>query len=194
MINFKESSKNGYSPLKNFSKYYVNTEKGIIINKTDKKLGYIVEGGSNYIVNLKNNDGKLCFVYINELVYNQENATPLDRKKYYIKHIDGDHKNCAYDNLKLVRKGRKKQNRVGVKIENMKTGETETYKSFSECYRETGISSYYLKKHLITLEEEEVIRKDKDGIKFRITLHSEYIDCDHSDDSDYISGVKMWKI
>ena len=198
MIELKEKNKDGYAPLKNYDGYMINTEKGRIINKNDKIMGYIPKGGSNMVVYLKKN-GKHLPHFLNQLVYNQENSIPLNRKKQWLKHKDKDHTNCSYANLKVVSKERtKKRPMMDIEIRTLtgeEKGHVEKYTSLNACSRNTGISIYYLKKALpdVVKDGDEITIKDKNNVKYRITITSEYIDCMHADDTGFEKN-KFWKI
>ena len=168
MIEIKEKCKDGYAPLKINPSYMINTEKGRIINKKNKIIGYIPPFGSNVIVYIKADKHKPTF--LNELVYNQENTIPLNRKTHYIKHKDKNHENCSYDNLKLVKKGKdRKKPLINIDIEQLTgddKGNIEHYSTYKQCESETGITKYYLKKAI----DEPMIIKDKNKNTFKITV------------------------
>ena len=168
MIEIKEKCKDGYAPLKINPSYMINTEKGRIINKKNKIIGYIPPFGSNVIVYIKADKHKPTF--LNELVYNQENTIPLNRKTHYIKHKDKNHENCSYDNLKLVKKGKERiKPLINIDIEQL-TGDDKGvithYTTYKNCEIETGITKYYLKKAI----DEPMIIKDKNKNTFKITV------------------------
>ena len=168
MIEIKEKSKDGYAPLKINPSYMINTEKGRVINKKMKIIGYTPKNGSNVIVYLKADKHEPTF--LNELVYNQENTVPLNRKTHYIKHKDKNHENCSYANLKLVKKGTiRKKPIIDIKIEQLTgddKGDIKHYSTYKQCESETGITKYYLKKGI----DETFVITDKNKNKFKINV------------------------
>ena len=167
MIEIKEKCKDGYAPLKINSSYMINTEKGRIINKKNKIIGYIPPFGSNVIVYIKADKHEPTF--LNELVYNQEN---INRKTHYIKHKDKNHENCSYANLKLVKKGAiKKKPIIDIKIEQLTgddKGDIKHYSTYKQCESETGITKYYLKKGID--ETFEITDKNKNKFKINVSI------------------------
>lgn len=195
MVSNHEKNTANYEPIKEFPKYRINPEKGLVINKTDKYIFHKQPKGVSLIVHLKGDNDKYVKRDVSQLVYNQCHDEPINLKTHRIKHIDKDPTNCKIDNLKIKKRGiRRRTPEINVEVESVQTGNIEKYKNIHQAKHNCDISLHHFRKALKQYKEgKSYLITDKFGNEYNITLSTDYINVVHAPD-DKIKDNKFWKI
>lgn len=176
--NFETHEKDltNYEKLTNFNQYdnyMINIEKGTMINKKNKYIGYRSPRGGSFQVALKSSiDDNYYIMSLDHLIWYQVHPK-YDQHKYKLCHIDNSQYNNAISNLKLIEKGYIKiKSKINVIITNRKTKEETVYDSVLDAVHETGISRFIITQALKSDDKTKKI-KDKKGNKYKITVEIE---------------------